>query len=309
MKYKKGKFFMNTYDIIVVGAGPAGLTAALYALRANKKVLVLEARAYGGQILNAKVVENYPGILSISGYDFAKNLYEQVTNLGGEVRYETVLKVEEDKTVLTNKDKYIGKAVILATGVSNRHLNIDRESEFVGKGVSYCATCDGNFYKNKRVAVNGGGNTALEDALYLSDIASEVYLIHRRDEFRGESTYVKQIKNKKNIHLILNATIKSLNGNDSLESITIQKENVEQEIKVDGLFIAIGQDPKNEIFSNVVDLNEKGYILSEDGVHTKTKGIYVAGDTRVKNLRQLTTAVSDGSLAATTAIMEMSQKS
>lgn len=308
MKYKKGKFFMNTYDIIVVGAGPAGLTAALYALRANKKVLVLEARAYGGQILNAKVVENYPGILSISGYDFAKNLYEQVTNLGGEVRYETVLKVEEDKTVLTNKDKYIGKAVILATGVSNRHLNIDRESEFVGKGVSYCATCDGNFYKNKRVAVNGGGNTALEDALYLSDIASEVYLIHRRDEFRGESTYVKQIKNKKNIHLILNATIKSLNGNDSLESITIQKENVEQEIKVDGLFIAIGQDPKNEIFSNVVDLNEKGYILSEDGVHTKTKGIYVAGDTRVKNLRQLTTAVSDGSLAATTAIMEMSQK-
>ena len=300
---------MNTYDIIVVGAGPAGLTAALYALRANKKVLVLEAKAYGGQILNAKVVENYPGIISISGYDFAKNLYEQVTNLGGEVRYETVLKVEEDKTVLTNKDKYFGKAVILATGVSNRHLNIDRESEFVGKGVSYCATCDGNFYKNKRVAVNGGGNTALEDALYLSDIASEVYLIHRRDEFRGESTYVKQIKNKKNIHLILNATIKSLNGNDSLESITIQKENVEQEIKVDGLFIAIGQDPKNEIFSNVVDLNEKGYILSEDGVHTKTKGIYVAGDTRVKNLRQLTTAVSDGSLAATTAIMEMSQKS
>ena len=300
---------MNTYDIIIVGAGPAGLTAALYALRANKKVLVLEAKAYGGQILNAKVVENYPGILSISGYDFAKNLYEQVTNLGGEVRYETVLKVEENKTVLTNKDKYIGRAVILATGVSNRHLNIERENEFVGKGVSYCATCDGNFYKKKRVAVNGGGNTALEDALYLSDIASVVYLIHRREDFRGESTYVDRIKEKENIHLILNATIKSLNGTDSLESITIQKEDGEEEIKVDGLFIAIGQDPKNEIFSNVVDLNEKGYILSEDGVHTKTKGIYVAGDTRVKTLRQLTTAVSDGSLAATTAIMEMSQKS
>ena len=300
---------MNTYDIIVVGAGPAGLTAALYALRANKKVLVLEAKSYGGQILNAKVVENYPGILSISGYDFAKNLYEQVTNLGGEVRYETVLKVEENKTVLTNKDKYIGRAVILATGVSNRHLNIERENEFVGKGVSYCATCDGNFYKKKRVAVNGGGNTALEDALYLSDIASVVYLIHRREDFRGESTYVDRIKEKENIHLILNATIKSLNGKDSLESITIQKEDGEEEIKVDGLFIAIGQDPKNEIFSNVVDLNEKGYILSEDGVHTKTKGIYVAGDTRVKILRQLTTAVSDGSLAATTAIMEMSQKS
>ncbi len=299
---------MNTYDIIVVGAGPAGLTAALYALRANKKVLVLEAKSYGGQIVNAKVVENYPGILSISGYDFAKNLYEQVSNLGGEVRYETVLKVEEDKTVLTNKDKYFGKAIILATGVSYRHLNIDRESKFVGKGVSYCATCDGNFYKNKIVAVNGGGNTALEDALYLSDIASEVYLIHRREEFRGESTYVEQIKNKKNIHLILNATIKSLNGTDKLESITVQKEGGEEEIQVDGLFIAIGQDPKNEIFTNVVDLNEKGYILSEDGVHTKTEGIYVAGDTRVKTLRQLTTAVSDGSLAATTAIMEMSQK-
>ena len=294
------------YDVIVIGAGPAGLTSALYLGRANKNVLVLEAKSYGGQIVNANKIKNYPGIEEISGYDFSTNLYNQVKKLGIDIKYETVLRIKEDKTVVTNNEEYKTKAIIIATGSENRKLNIEKERDFVGKGVSYCATCDGNFYKEKVVAVNGGGNTALEDALYLSDIAKEVYLIHRREKFRGENTYLEDVRKKNNIKLILNATISSLNGSDRLESITIKdKDDKEQVIKVDGLFIAIGQEPKNEIFSNVVDLDSRGYIIATDDVHTKTSGIYVAGDAREKTLRQLTTAVSDGSIAATTAIKEM----
>ncbi len=294
------------YDVIIIGAGPAGLTSALYLRRANKKVLVLEAKSYGGQIINAHVIENYPGIQSISGYDFATNLYNQVQALDTGIILETVLKIQEDKTVITNKNKYQAKAIIIATGSENRKLDITNEQEFVGKGVSYCATCDGNFYKNKIVAVTGGGNTAVSDALYLADIAKKVYLIHRREEFRAEDKSLEEVKNKNNIKLILNATIESLNGKQNLQNIIIKnKQGQERPIELDGLFIAIGQEPKNEIFKNVVDLDEKGYIITLDGVHTKTKGIYAAGDTRQKNLRQLTTAVSDGSIAATLAIKEM----
>lgn len=294
------------YDIIIIGAGPAGLTSALYALRANKKVLVLESKTYGGQILKASVVENYPAIKNITGFDYATSLYNQVMDLGLEYKNETVTHISEEKEVTTDKGKYQANAVIIATGSENRNLNIPNEKEFIGKGVSYCATCDGNFYKDKTVAVNGGGNTALEDALYLSNIAKKVYLIHRRETFRGEVKYIKELKKKDNIEFILNKTISKINGKDNLESITIiDNNNNEEEINIDGLFIAIGQEPKNQIFTNVVDINEKGYIISEDGVHTKTKGIYVAGDAREKILRQLTTAVSDGSIAAVVAIQEM----
>ena len=294
------------YDIIIVGAGPAGLTAALYALRANKKVLVLEAKSYGGQIINAGKLENYPGLPNTTGFDFATNLYNQVKDLNGEVIYETVLHVDENKTVVTNKAEYKAKAIILATGAENRKLRIDKEQDFIGKGISYCATCDGNFYKGKVVAVIGGGNTALEDSIYLSDIAEKVYLIHRRDSFRGENRYIDEINNKNNIEIITNSNISSINGTDKLESIDIKDNNDNiKKLKIDGLFIAIGQEPKNEIFSNVVKLDKNGYIESPDDVHTNTEGIYVAGDARIKNLRQLTTAVSDGSIAATTAIKEM----
>lgn len=290
------------YDIIIVGAGPAGLTAALYAGRANKKILVLEAKAYGGQIVSAHEVSNYPGIQSISGIDYATNLYNQVIDLGVEVKFETVLSITDDKEVTTNKEKYQAKAIILATGAENRKLRIENEEELVGKGVSYCATCDGNFYKGKDVAVVGGGNSALEDALYLSDIVSKVYLIHRRDEFRGEAKLISDIKKKENIELILNSNVTKINGTDKVESITV---NNEKEIKVDGLFIAVGQEPKNIIFKDVIDVDDKGYIIAVDDVHTNKKGIYVAGDAREKLLRQLTTAVSDGSIAATVAIKEM----
>ena len=275
------------YDIIVVGAGPAGLTAALYALRANKKVLIFEAKAYGGQILNANLVENYPGIPNISGFDYATNLYNQVKELGGEFKFETVLKVDDSKNVITNSGEYSAKAVILATGAENRKLNIDGEATFVGKGVSYCATCDGNFYKGKTVAVVGGGNTALEDAIYLSNIASRVYLIHRRDEFRGEGKYTKDLKLKDNVEFILNSNVVKLNGEDKLDSIDVKNNNGDiTSLDIDGLFIAVGQAPKNEMFANVVDLNEHGYAMVGEDLHTKIDGIYVAGDTRVKSLRQ-----------------------
>ena len=290
------------YDLIIIGAGPSGLTSALYALRANKKVLILEENIYGGQIVNAANIENYPGILSISGYEFATNLYEQVKSLKAEIKYEKVLKVEEDKHVITNKNTYQAKAIIIATGSQNRKLNIPKEEELIGKGVSYCATCDGNFYKDKIVAVVGGGNTALEDCLYLSNLASKVYLIHRRETFKGDRKYLEEVKSKKNIELVLNQTIISLNGNDKLESITLNNNEV---LAIDGLFIAIGQEPHNDIFSNIVDLDDNGYIKTYNDVETKTKGIYAVGDTRVKSLRQLTTAISDGSLAATLAIKEM----
>lgn len=294
------------YDIIIVGAGPSGLTAALYALRSNKKILVLDAKGYGGQIVNSSRVENYPGMPNVTGFEFATNLYNQVKELGLELKIETVLHISEDKIVTTNKDKYEAKTIIIATGSENRKLNLENESLFIGKGISYCATCDGNFYRNKTVAVVGGGNTALEDVLYLSNIADKVYLIHRRDTFNGEQKYLKEIETKDNVQIVTNSNVKKINGTDKIESIDVaDSDNNIKNIKIDGLFIAIGQQPKNEIFSNIVDLNKFGYITSEDGVHTRTKGIYVAGDAREKKLRQLTTAVSDGSIAATTAIKEM----
>jgi thioredoxin reductase (NADPH) len=296
------------YDIIIVGAGPAGLTAALYASRANKSVLVFEGKAYGGQILNASVVENYPGVGNTSGFEIATAMYNQVKERGVEIKYETVLNVTPELEVQTSNGTYKAKAIILATGAQNRKLNLPNEVELIGKGVSYCATCDGNFYKGKDVAVIGGGNTALEDALYLSNICNKVYLVHRRDTFRGEDKYIKEIEEKDNIEVIYNSKVQSINGNDYLESITIvDNESNTRDISISGLFIAVGQEPKNEMFANVVELDEKGYIKTKDDVHTNTEHIYVAGDCRNKDLKQLTTAVSDGSIAATVAIKEMNK--
>jgi thioredoxin reductase (NADPH) len=291
------------YDIIIVGAGPAGLTAALYASRANKKVIVFEANAYGGQILNAHMVENYPGIPNISGFDLATNMYNQVLAHNVEVKFEMVKRITKDREVITNSGTYKAKTIILATGLENRRLNLPNEQKYIGKGVSYCATCDGNFYKDKVVAVVGGGNTALEDALYLSGICKKVYLIHRRDSFRGEEKYVEELTNNAKIELILNSNVVALNGDEFLESISIN--DINNKIDVDGLFIAVGQQPKNELFADVISIDERGYINTSDGVHTNVDKIYVAGDARKKQLRQLTTAVSDGSIAATVAIREM----
>ncbi len=294
------------YDIIIVGGGPAGMTAAIYARRANKKVLVFEGKACGGQILNATEVDNYPGFESISGFDLSQNMYNQALKLGAEFKFEMVKKITSDKKVITDNGEYQAKAIILATGAENRRLNIVEEADYIGRGISYCATCDGNFYKGKDVAVVGGGNTALEDALYLSNLCNKVYLIHRRDQFRGEDKYVEQIKLNDNIELILNSQVVDLIGEEHLEKVTVKNnDETTKTIDVSGLFIAVGQQPRNEMFADVVEIDEKGYIKAHDEVYTNVEGIYVAGDTRNKVLKQLTTAVSDGSLAATIAIKEM----
>lgn len=294
------------YDTIVIGGGPAGLTSALYLLRANKKVLVLEAETYGGQIIQTTWLENYPGIQSISGFDFATNLFQQVKDLGGEFRFEKVLKITPEKRVITSTGEYQSKTVIIANGAAKRKLNLDKEDFFIGRGVSYCPTCDGNFFKGKVVCVYGGGNTALTDAIYLSQLAEKVYVINRSKALRGEAKNIQILENKEKVEFYFNSAIISLNGKDKLESITIEnKEGVTRRIDADGLFVAIGQEPNNKAFENVVHLNSSGYISTPDGVHTKTPGIYVAGDTKEKELRQVTTAVGDGSIAADVAIREM----
>ena len=251
------------YDVIIVGAGPAGLTAAIYACRANLKVLVLEAMTYGGQIINTPSIENYPALFKVSGFDFATNLYNQAKELGSEIKFEKVIKIipGKEKKVITFTNSYKAKAIIIATGAVSRKLNLPNEDEFVGKGISYCATCDGNFYKGQVVAVNGGGNTAFEDAIYLADITKKVYLIHRRNEFRADASLVEQAKKKKNIEFILNSKIIKLNGDDKLSSITL---NNNKELNIDGLFIAIGKVPETNNFASVVKTTKDGYFESNE---------------------------------------------
>ena len=293
------------YDIIIVGAGPAGMTAAIYARRASKTVLVLEAQSYGGQIINTPDVENYPSAAHISGFDLATQIYEQAKGLGAEFVFEKVTAIEdgEIKTVVTAKNRYEAKAVIIATGSENRKLGVEGEDKLVGRGISYCATCDGNFYRRKTVAVVGGGNTALEDALYLADLAETVYLIHRRDQFRGEETTVSQLKERANVRFVLNSTVTRLIAEKKLKAIEVtDKSGNVSEIEVNGLFVAVGRVPENQNFSSVIELDSAGYAVAGENCRTAAPGIFVAGDNRVKDVRQLVTATADGAVAATEAI-------
>ena len=291
------------YDIIIVGAGPAGLSAAIYGVRAGKSVLVLEADSYGGQIINTPEIENYPAIKHISGYDFATNLYEQAIELGAEIKFEKVLEIkskDHEKKVITDSNQYDAKSIILATGAKNRTLGLEKETELVGRGVSYCATCDGGFFKGKEVAINGGGSTALEEALYLSSICTKVYLIHRRDSFRGEEKILRALQDRKNVEFVLDSSITELIGINKLEGIKVKniKTDAQLTILISGLFIAIGQMPENAIFSDLINLDKSGYINATEDCKTNIEGIFVAGDTRTKRIRQLTTAASDGAVAA-----------
>ena len=296
-------------DLVIVGAGTAGMTAAIYALRAGRKVILLEALADGGQIINAPDIENYPGMAHVSGFDFATALYEQAKELGAEFRFERALSIEEregSKAVLTGKCTYLCSAVILATGAKNRPLGLEKEQQFIGAGISYCATCDGAFYRGKTVAVNGGGNTALEDAEYLAGLCEKVYLIHRRDAFRGDERDVEKLRQKPNVEFVLNATVTELLGENRISGIIVKDKNTQEtrEIQIDGLFIAIGQMPDNTAFSKWVTLDENGYICAGEDCCTGTAGIYTAGDCRTKTVRQLTTAAADGAVAARAACAE-----
>ena len=293
------------YDLVIVGAGPAGLTAAIYARRASRSVLVLEAKSCGGQILNTPDIENYPALTHVSGFDFASQLTRQAKELGAEIRMEKATELRVDgvqKTVVTAKGSYPCRAVILATGSENRKLGLENEDALVGRGVSYCATCDGNFFRRKDVAVVGGGNTALEDALYLSELCATVYLIHRRDSFRGDPATVGRLKQKPNVRFVYNSTVTKLNADRRLESIEVtNKDGSVQTLPVRGLFVAVGRIPENQNFGKLIRLDEAGYAVAGENCHTDVPGVFVAGDNRAKEVRQLVTAAADGAVAATEA--------
>ncbi|MBQ6160147.1 MAG: thioredoxin-disulfide reductase [Oscillospiraceae bacterium] len=298
---------MEHFDVIIAGAGPAGLTAAIYVRRAAKTVLVLEAKAWGGQIINTPDIENYPAAAHISGTDFANSLYAQATALGAEVRLEKVVRVEdlgEAKLVRTLRDEYEAGAVILATGSENRKLGVEREQELTGRGVSYCATCDGNFFRRRDVAVVGGGNTALEDALYLAELARKVYLIHRRDGFRGEEATAALLREKENVELVLNAQVTALLGDKRLTGVEVadKRTGEKRSLEVQGLFVAVGRVPENESFRELVELDASGYAVAGENCRTRIPGVFVAGDNRTKEVRQLVTAAADGAVAATEAV-------
>lgn len=290
-------------DLIIIGAGPAGLTSAIYAMRAGLSVKVFEELSPGGQAAVTPEIENYPGIPKVSGSDFAISLFEQATALGAEVEFERVLKIENSesgKKVITEGGEYFSKAVIIANGAKRRKLEIPGEDEFSGRGVSYCATCDGAFFKDKCVLVIGGGNTALEDALYLANICKKVYLVHRRDEFRAVKHLADRVINNGNIEIMYSAVPVEIKGESKVSSVVLQNkaDGSITELNAEGVFVAIGLKPDNERFKNIIEL-ENGYIKAGEDCRTSEKGIFAAGDTRTKSLRQIVTATSDGAVAAT----------
>lgn len=291
------------YDIIVVGGGPAGLTAALYALRAGKSVLVIEKSTFGGQITWSPKVENYPAIPSVSGTELGDRLMAQAEAQGAEFELDEVISAELDGNVKRVKTDFGGefeaKTLIIAVGAKPRMLGLEREEELVGNGVCFCAVCDGAFYKNRPVAVSGGGNSALQDAVLLSDTCSKVYLIHRRATFRGEAKLVETLRSKDNVEFVLESSVTALHGENELSGITVtNKDGASRDISVDGLFVAVGHAPDNGVFAQLMELDEAGYAASDESCLTKTRGVFVAGDCRRKAVRQLTTAAADGSAAA-----------
>ena len=292
-------------DIIVIGGGVAGMTSALYALRQNKSVTLIEKDSIGGQIAQSPRVENFPTIKSVSGSELADRLFSQIVDLGVNFEFGKVLKIKKQEGIFkveTEFNTFESKAVILATGVMHRKLNLENEEKFIGKGISYCALCDGAFYKGDDIVLIGDGNTALQYALLLSGYARTVQVVTMFDKFFGDKYLVEALKNKDNIKVIHNAKTIKLNGDEKLSSVEFERPDKSVfEIKTPALFVAIGQVPNNKLFEDLADLDKNGYFVVDESLQTKTKGLFVAGDCRAKNVRQLTTAVSDGAIAATSA--------
>lgn len=298
---------MNKYDVIIIGGGAAGMTAALYSLRSGKSVLLLEKETIGGQIAKSPRVENFPTIKEISGEELSSKLFDQIMDLGCEFELDTVTKLEKidnEFKVTGEYGTYGSKSVIIATGLEHRKINIENEDELIGKGVSYCAVCDGAFYKDEDVCLIGDGNTALQYSILLSNYCKKVYVCTLFDKFFGDDILVKKLKERENVEIIQNISLTKFIANDELEGLLFKntKDDSLLELKVKGCFIAIGQIPNNDIFNNLVDLDKNGYILVNEDLETKTKGLFVAGDCRQKKVRQLTTAVSDGAMASVGAV-------
>ena len=295
-------------DIIIIGGGIAGLTAAVYALRSGKSVLLFEKKAYGGQISQSHAVENYPGFKNISGAELSMNLHSQAKDFGCEFKNEIVNKVTdgETKKVITNKGEYEAKTVIFAMGAEPRKSGLENEQSLIGRGLSYCAVCDGNFFRGRETMVVGGGSTAVQDALYLAEICKKVYLVHRRDAFRAEESLVNKLREKDNVEFVLDSVLVSAAASPILKSVTVKnvKTNEEREIAANGLFLAIGQVPATKDFADILPLDEYGYVIAGEDCKV-SEGIYIAGDCRKKPVRQLTTAAADGTVAATLACEEL----
>ena len=291
-------------DIVIIGAGCAGLTAAVYARRLGRSVVILEGESIGGQILYAPQIENYPGIKNISGMAFSDVLYDQAMNFGAELDFAQAEKIEKaENGFIVSTDSGVAhtcRSVILATGAKHRKLGLANEEELTGHGVSYCALCDGAFFKNKDVAVVGGGSTALESVEHLSGVCHKVILIHRRNGFRGEEALAERIRSMKNVEFRLGCEVTALSGEKELSGITITDKAAEKTEKLDvsGLFVAIGQVPDNSRFADLVTLDDYGYIVAGENCQTSCPGIFAAGDCRVKNVRQLATAAADGAVCA-----------
>lgn len=291
-------------DIIVIGAGPAGMTAALYALRADKSVLLLEKENFGGQITYSPKLENYPSIMEISGSAFAEQMLEQVMAHGAEIELAEATKITDCKThkvVSTEYGDFEAKAVIIATGSKHRHLGLEGEEALIGSGISFCAVCDGSFFAGRKVAVIGGGNTALQEAVMLSELCSEVVIIQNLSFMTGEKKLLQILEGKSNVSMIFDTVVTSLESKDG-ELCAIELKNTvngeKSKLALDGMFVAIGQKPENEAFADVTALNDYGYIIADENCLTDTEGVFVAGDCRTKRIRQVTTAAADGAVAA-----------
>lgn len=290
------------YDIIIVGGGPAGLTAALYARRQGKSVLVIEKGSFGGQTVFSPKIENYPGFLEMSGIEFSDRLVEQVISQGGELTAEEVTEIRNGdiKTVVTDCGEYESKAVIVATGAKHRLLGIEGEEELIGCGISFCAVCDGAFYKGKKVILIGGGNSALVEANLLAETCSELTIVQNLPVLTGEGRLISDVTSRKNVRVIYNSVVKNIISDGEFRGIVITntENGAETEIMADGMFIAIGLIPDTEPFRNQIQCDKKGYIESDESCTTAINGIFTAGDCRTKEIRQISTACADGAVAA-----------
>ncbi len=291
------------YDIIIIGAGPAGLTSAIYARRADKRVLVLEKGMFGGQMTFSPKIENYPGFNQISGNELAEKLVEQAVALGADIDMQQVLGLHKENDIFCVRcadGEFMSRSVIIATGSRHRLLGIDREEDFIGDGISFCAVCDGAFYAGKTVAVIGGGNSALQEAIMLSDGCEKVYIVQNLDFLTGEEKLAEILRKRDNVEFIFGCTVEAIQGLDAFEGIIIKNTATGEKIRLDldGMFVAIGQVPENEPFANLATLSDRGYIISDEACTTNTEGLFVAGDCRTKQIRQITTACGDGATAA-----------
>ncbi|MGC8502137.1 thioredoxin-disulfide reductase [Desulfurella sp.] len=296
------------YDVVIIGGGPAGLTAGIYAARSGLKTIILEEKVFGGQIVFSADLENYPGFPEgISGMDVIDKFLEQAKKFEVEISYDGVEKIENDisckRVILTNKSCITTKTIILTTGASADRLGCPGEAKFIGKGVSYCATCDGAFFKGKTVAVVGGGDSALEEALYLANLVKKIYLIHRRDQFRAVKILQDRVKKSNKIEIVFDSSVKEILGDKFVKGVLIENVKTKQQsrLDIDGIFIYIGLTPNSKFVSDLIQTDEYGYIITNEEMETNIPGIFAAGDVRKKSLRQVVTACADGAIAASNA--------